>query len=81
MDKQARKELLLFQELCMFGLSPIELLLIAVVVMVLFGKRLPEVGSGLGQAISNFRKSYRDGMAIDVTPKEDKAAQGQDKKV
>jgi hypothetical protein len=24
----------------------------------------------MGQAISNFRKSYRDGMTIDVTPKE-----------
>ena len=65
----------------MFGLSPFELLLIVVVIMVLFGtKRLPELGSGLGQAISNFRKSYREGVAIDVTPKDEKAPEGQEKK-
>ena len=53
----------------MFNLNPMELLLIGLVVVVLFGaKRLPELGSGLGQAISNFRKSYRDSTAIDVTP-------------
>ena len=54
----------------MFGLSPLELLICFVVIVLLFGtKRLPELGSGLGQAISNFRKSYREGSAIDVTPK------------
>jgi sec-independent protein translocase protein TatA len=65
----------------MLGLNPLELLIIFVVIVLLFGtKRLPELGSGLGQAISNFRKSYRDGLAIDVTPKDDKAAEGQEKK-
>ena len=45
----------------------------AVVIILLFGvKRLPELGSGLGEAIANFRKSYRDGQAIDVTQKEEK---------
>lgn len=47
-----------------------ELIVIAVVVVLLFGvKRLPELGSGLGEAISNFRKAYKDGQALDVTPK------------
>jgi sec-independent protein translocase protein TatA len=65
----------------MFGLSPFEGLLILVVILVLFGtKKLPELGSGLGQAISNFRKSYREGVAIDVTPKDEKGAEGQEKK-
>ncbi|NDC39731.1 MAG: twin-arginine translocase TatA/TatE family subunit [Proteobacteria bacterium] len=65
----------------MFGLSPFELLIIFLVIVLLFGtKRLPELGSGLGQAISNFRKSYREGVAIDVTPKEEKGPQGEDKK-
>jgi sec-independent protein translocase protein TatA len=50
-------------------LSPMELTVIGLVVVLLFGtKRLPELGSGLGKAISNFRKSYKDGQAIDVTP-------------
>ena len=47
-----------------------EILVIAVVVILLFGvKRLPELGSGLGEAISNFRKAYRDSSTIDATPK------------
>ncbi len=54
-------------------LSPLELGVCAAVVVLLFGvKRLPELGSGLGEAISNFRKSYRDGIAIDVTPSSSK---------
>ncbi|MCB0321183.1 MAG: twin-arginine translocase TatA/TatE family subunit, partial [Bdellovibrionales bacterium] len=53
----------------MFGLGPLEIAIIAIVVVLLFGtRRLPELGSGLGKAISNFRKGYREGMTIDVTP-------------
>ena len=51
------------------GLSPMELVIVGLVVLLVFGtKRLPDLGAGLGQAISNFRKSYKDGLAIDVTP-------------
>lgn len=58
----------------MFGLSPLELGIIGLLIVLLFGtKRLPELGSGLGQAIQNFKKSYKDAEAIDVTPKNDKA--------
>jgi sec-independent protein translocase protein TatA len=53
-------------------LSPLEIGACIGVVVLLFGvKRLPELGSGMGQAISNFRKSYREGNAIDANPKED----------
>lgn len=56
----------------MLGLSPLEIAVVGLVIVLLFGtKRLPELGSGLGQAISNFKKSYREGAAIDVTPKEE----------
>lgn len=56
----------------MFGLGTWEIFVIAVVIVLLFGtKRLPELGSGLGKAISNFRKAYKDGSAIDVTPPEE----------
>ena len=52
------------------GLSPWEIIMVALVVVLLFGtKRLPELGSGLGKAISNFRQSFKDGQAIDVTPR------------
>lgn len=53
----------------MLGLSPLELGIILLVIVLLFGtRRLPELGSGIGQAISNFKKSYREGTALDVTP-------------
>jgi sec-independent protein translocase protein TatA len=53
----------------MFGMSPLELGVILLVVILLFGtRRLPELGSSLGQAISNFKRSFRDAHAIDVTP-------------
>lgn len=42
----------------MFGIGVMELSLILVVVLVVFGpKRLPEIGKGLGQAIREFRKA------------------------
>lgn len=56
----------------MFGLGPFEIAIVAVVVVLLFGtSRLPELGSGLGKAISNFRKGYREGSVLDVTPEDD----------
>ena len=40
------------------GIGPLEIILILVVVMIVFGVgRLPEVGSGVGKAIREFRSS------------------------
>jgi sec-independent protein translocase protein TatA len=45
----------------MFGLGWGEILLVVVVIMLIFGvRKLPEIGSGLGQGIKNFRKSFRE---------------------
>lgn len=56
----------------MFNLGGFELAVIAMLVVLLFGvKRIPELGSGLGLGISNFRKAYRDGLTIDVTPEKE----------
>jgi sec-independent protein translocase protein TatA len=54
----------------MFGLGMQELVIILVIVMVMFGgKRLPELASGMGKAIKNFKKATTDPDEIDVTPK------------
>ncbi len=45
----------------MFGLGPTELIVILVLALVLLGpKKLPDVASGLGKAIRQFRKATRD---------------------
>ena len=64
----------------MFGLSPVEVIVCCLVLVLLFGtRRLPELGSGLGKAISNFKKTYREGMTIDVTPDAEKEKQEEKK--
>ena len=51
------------------GLGTGEILVILVVVLVLFGhKKLPEIGSGFGRAIKNFKKATTEPDEIDVTP-------------
>ena len=54
----------------MFGTQ--DLILIGIIVVVLFGAtRLPQLGSGIGQAIKNFKKGISEDDKIDVTPKKD----------
>jgi sec-independent protein translocase protein TatA len=44
-----------------FSLSPMEMLFVMVVLLLLFGsKRLPELGSGLGKGIREFKRTIRD---------------------
>jgi len=52
----------------MFGINIQELLVILVVGLVLFGSnKLPEVGSGLGKAIRNFKRASFEPDEIDIT--------------
>jgi sec-independent protein translocase protein TatA len=44
-----------------FNLGPVEMIFVMVVLLLLFGaKRLPELGSGLGKGIREFKRSMRD---------------------
>ena len=53
----------------MFGFGIGELLIVLVIVLVLFSRRLPDLGEGLGKSIKKFRKAMNDSDEVDVTPK------------
>ncbi|MDR1241775.1 MAG: twin-arginine translocase TatA/TatE family subunit [Deltaproteobacteria bacterium] len=54
-----------------------QILVVLLVVVVLFGaKKLPEIGSGMGKAIRNFKKATSEPDEIDITPKKEAGADG-----
>jgi len=53
----------------MFGFGIGELLVVLVIVLVLFSRRLPDLGEGLGKSIKKFRKAMNDSEEVDITPK------------
>ncbi len=58
-----------------FGMT--ELLILLGIVVVIFGaRRLPEIGSGLGKAIKNFKAGVSGKDEIDVTPEKEKVSEG-----
>lgn len=53
----------------MGGLGFPEILVIGIVLIVLFGaKRIPELATGLGSGIKNFKKAMNEGMEDKDTP-------------
>jgi sec-independent protein translocase protein TatA len=61
----------------MFGIGTTELLILFGIVIVVFGaRRLPELGSGLGKAIKNFKAGVSGKDEIDVTPNQEEVTDG-----
>ncbi len=45
----------------MFGIGTTELIIILVIILIIFGVgKLPSIGTGIGQAIKNFKKATTD---------------------
>jgi sec-independent protein translocase protein TatA len=45
----------------MFGMGPMELLIVLVVALLLFGNRLPSVARSLGRSMVEFKKGMNEG--------------------
>ena len=59
------------------GFGTTELLVLLGIVVLIFGaRRLPEIGSGLGKAIKNFKAGVSGKDEIDVTPEKEKVSEG-----
>jgi sec-independent protein translocase protein TatA len=43
----------------MFGLGPLELLVIAAIAVMIYGKRLPEVGQTVGKTVGQLRRQWQ----------------------
>ena len=67
----------MFESLLLFGLGMQEILVIALIVLLLFGgKKIPELMKGLGKGV----KSFKEGMneVTDVTKDEDKEVKSEE---
>ncbi|WP_029894769.1 twin-arginine translocase TatA/TatE family subunit [Desulfohalovibrio reitneri] len=63
------------------GFGMWELLIVLLIVLVIFGaNKLPEIGSGMGRAIRNFKKATGEPEEIDVTPENEKKKEEGEKK-
>ena len=55
--------------MAMWAPGPMELLVILIIAVLIFGKRLPEIGRGLGKSLMEFKKGLSEAQDVknDVT--------------
>ncbi len=63
----------------MFGFGVWELVIVLIIIVIFFSRKLPEIGEGLGKAIRGFQKSIRQPDEIDVTPDNEQEKEDKDK--
>jgi sec-independent protein translocase protein TatA len=64
----------------MFGIGMPELIIILIIILIIFGAgRLPEIGSGIGKGIRNFKKATSDKKPEEISSTTDQGNNSEDK--